>query len=41
MGHEIPAGLGVRLARPEAGEVFVLMGDGTYLMDPTELVTVP
>jgi 3D-(3,5/4)-trihydroxycyclohexane-1,2-dione acylhydrolase (decyclizing) len=39
MGHEIPAGLGVRLARPEAGEVFVIIGDGTYLMSPTEIVT--
>jgi 3D-(3,5/4)-trihydroxycyclohexane-1,2-dione acylhydrolase (decyclizing) len=38
MGYEIPAGLGVRLAQP-AGEVFVLIGDGTYLMNPTELVT--
>lgn len=40
MGHEIPAGLGYRLARPtEAGQVFVVIGDGTYLMNPTELVT--
>src|SRR5262249_14816913 len=40
MGYEIPAGLGVRLAQPEgAGEVYVLIGDGTYLMNPTELVT--
>jgi 3D-(3,5/4)-trihydroxycyclohexane-1,2-dione acylhydrolase (decyclizing) len=39
MGHEIPAGIGVRLARPNAGEVFVIIGDGTYLMNPTELVT--
>lgn len=39
MGHEIPAGIGVRLARPDAGEVFVIIGDGTYLMNPTELVT--
>ncbi len=38
MGYEIPAGLGVRLAEP-SGEVFVLIGDGTYLMNPTELVT--
>jgi 3D-(3,5/4)-trihydroxycyclohexane-1,2-dione acylhydrolase (decyclizing) len=38
MGYEIPAGLGVRLSQPE-GEVFVLVGDGTYLMNPTELVT--
>jgi 3D-(3,5/4)-trihydroxycyclohexane-1,2-dione acylhydrolase (decyclizing) len=38
MGWEIPAALGVRMAQPE-GEVFVLIGDGTYLMNPTELVT--
>lgn len=39
MGHEIPAALGVRLARPEAGSVYVFIGDGTYLMANTELVT--
>lgn len=40
MGHEIPAGLGYRMAREsEKGDVFVLIGDGTYLMQPTELVT--
>lgn len=38
MGHEIPAGLGIRLAGAEK-EVFVVIGDGTYLMNPTELVT--
>jgi len=38
MGYEIPAGLGVRLAQPD-GEVYVLIGDGTYLMNPTELKT--
>jgi 3D-(3,5/4)-trihydroxycyclohexane-1,2-dione acylhydrolase (decyclizing) len=38
MGYEIPAGIGVRLAQP-AGEVYVLIGDGTYLMNPTELMT--
>jgi 3D-(3,5/4)-trihydroxycyclohexane-1,2-dione acylhydrolase (decyclizing) len=38
MGYEIPAGLGVRMAQAE-GEVYVLVGDGTYLMNPTELVT--
>jgi 3D-(3,5/4)-trihydroxycyclohexane-1,2-dione acylhydrolase (decyclizing) len=38
MGYEIPAALGVRLAQPE-GEVYVLIGDGTYLMNPTELMT--
>lgn len=40
MGHEIPAGLGYRIARGDSpGDVFVLIGDGTYLMQPTELVT--
>ncbi|AMB40436.1 MULTISPECIES: 3D-(3,5/4)-trihydroxycyclohexane-1,2-dione acylhydrolase (decyclizing) [Paenarthrobacter] len=40
MGHEIPAGLGYRIARDgEPGEVYVLIGDGTYFMQPTELVT--
>jgi 3D-(3,5/4)-trihydroxycyclohexane-1,2-dione acylhydrolase (decyclizing) len=38
MGYEIPASLGVRLAQPE-GEVYTFVGDGTYLMNPTELVT--
>ena len=38
MGWELPAGLGVRMARP-VGEVYVFIGDGTYLMNPTELVT--
>lgn len=38
MGYEIPAAIGVRLAAPER-EVFALVGDGTYLMLPTELVT--
>jgi 3D-(3,5/4)-trihydroxycyclohexane-1,2-dione acylhydrolase (decyclizing) len=38
MGYEIPAGLGVRMAQPQ-GEILVLIGDGTYLMNPTELVT--
>jgi 3D-(3,5/4)-trihydroxycyclohexane-1,2-dione acylhydrolase (decyclizing) len=38
MGHEIPAGIGIRLGGA-TGEVFVVIGDGTYLMNPTELVT--
>ncbi|MQA81971.1 MAG: 3D-(3,5/4)-trihydroxycyclohexane-1,2-dione acylhydrolase (decyclizing) [Streptosporangiales bacterium] len=38
MGYEIPAGLGIRLARPDR-EVFVLIGDGSYLMLAQELVT--
>lgn len=40
MGHEIPAGLGYRLARPSSpGGIFVVIGDGTYLMGNSELVT--
>ena len=38
MGYELPAGLGVRMSQP-GGEVYVLIGDGTFLMNPTELVT--
>ncbi len=38
MGYEIPAALGVRLAQPD-GEVYAFIGDGTYLMNPSELVT--
>jgi 3D-(3,5/4)-trihydroxycyclohexane-1,2-dione acylhydrolase (decyclizing) len=40
MGGEIPGGLGVRMAHPDAGEVYVVIGDGTYLMGgASELVT--
>ena len=38
MGYELPAGMGVRMCQPE-GEVIVYIGDGTYLMNPMELVT--
>ena len=38
MGYELPAGIGVRMAEPD-GEVYVLIGDGTYLMNPSELAT--
>jgi 3D-(3,5/4)-trihydroxycyclohexane-1,2-dione acylhydrolase (decyclizing) len=38
MGHELPAGLGIRMAH-SAGEVYVVIGDGTYLMAATELAT--
>ncbi|MGW7002172.1 3D-(3,5/4)-trihydroxycyclohexane-1,2-dione acylhydrolase (decyclizing) [Streptomyces sp. NPDC054933] len=38
MGYEIPAGIGVRLAAPDR-PVWSLVGDGTYLMMPTEIVT--
>lgn len=39
MGHEIPAALGARIGRQAGGEVYALIGDGTYLMGHTELVT--
>jgi 3D-(3,5/4)-trihydroxycyclohexane-1,2-dione acylhydrolase (decyclizing) len=39
MGHEIPAGIGIRMARPDAGAILVVVGDGTFLMANTELVT--
>ncbi len=39
MAHEIPSALGIRMARPDAGEIYVVIGDGTYLMGNTELVT--
>jgi len=38
MGWEIPAGIGARMTG-RSGEVYVLVGDGTYLMNPTEIVT--
>jgi 3D-(3,5/4)-trihydroxycyclohexane-1,2-dione acylhydrolase (decyclizing) len=38
MGYEIPGGMGVKLAAPER-DVFVLVGDGSYLMMPGELAT--
>jgi 3D-(3,5/4)-trihydroxycyclohexane-1,2-dione acylhydrolase (decyclizing) len=43
MGYEIPAAIGVRLAEPVtpglATRVISFLGDGTFLMAPTELVT--
>ncbi|MEV7563571.1 3D-(3,5/4)-trihydroxycyclohexane-1,2-dione acylhydrolase (decyclizing) [Streptomyces tanashiensis] len=38
MGYEIPAAIGVLLAEPDR-PVWALVGDGTYLMNPTEIVT--
>ena len=40
MGYELPAAIGVRLAEPDpARRVLSLLGDGTFLMAPSELVT--
>jgi 3D-(3,5/4)-trihydroxycyclohexane-1,2-dione acylhydrolase (decyclizing) len=38
MGYEIAGGLGVKLADPER-EVYVMVGDGSYLMMAQELIT--
>lgn len=40
MGYELPAAIGVRLADPDpAHRVVTFIGDGTFVMAPTELVT--
>jgi 3D-(3,5/4)-trihydroxycyclohexane-1,2-dione acylhydrolase (decyclizing) len=38
MGYEIPGGLGVKMAAPER-EVYVMCGDGSYLMMNSEIST--
>ncbi|WP_158045934.1 3D-(3,5/4)-trihydroxycyclohexane-1,2-dione acylhydrolase (decyclizing) [Skermanella pratensis] len=38
MGYEIAGGLGVKMARPDR-EVFVMVGDGSYMMMNSELQT--
>ncbi len=37
MGYEIPGGWGAAMARPGSGEVYVLVGDGSYLMSNSDL----
>jgi 3D-(3,5/4)-trihydroxycyclohexane-1,2-dione acylhydrolase (decyclizing) len=40
MGYELPAAMGVRLAQGDDGSrVITFIGDGTFVMAPTELVT--
>jgi len=38
MGYEIPGALGVKMADPSR-EVYCIVGDGTYLMAPSEIAT--
>lgn len=38
MGYEIPAAIGAKMADPSRN-VYVFVGDGTYLMAPSEIVT--
>ena len=40
MGYEIPAALGVRMAKGSEGEVVAIVGDGTYQMLPMEIATI-
>jgi 3D-(3,5/4)-trihydroxycyclohexane-1,2-dione acylhydrolase (decyclizing) len=38
MGYEVAGGLGIKMAAPER-EVYVMVGDGSYLMMSTEIIT--
>jgi 3D-(3,5/4)-trihydroxycyclohexane-1,2-dione acylhydrolase (decyclizing) len=38
MGYEIPAAIGVKMAAPDR-DVYALIGDGTFLMMPSDIVT--
>jgi 3D-(3,5/4)-trihydroxycyclohexane-1,2-dione acylhydrolase (decyclizing) len=38
MGYEIAGGLGIKMAKP-ASQVYVMVGDGSYLMMSQEIVT--
>lgn len=38
MGYEIPGGLGAKMADPDR-EIYVMCGDATYLMMPSDLIT--
>ena len=40
MGYEIPAALGVRMAKGSESEVVAIVGDGTYQMLPMEIATI-
>ena len=38
MGYEIPAAIGVKMAAPDR-DVYAIVGDGTFLMMPSEIAT--
>lgn len=38
MGYEIAAGIGVKMAYPDR-EIYVMLGDGSYLMNSSEIIT--
>ena len=39
MGYEIAGGIGVRMAEKTSGEVYVVVGDGSYLMLNSDILT--
>ena len=39
MGHEIPAAIGARMAAGPEGEVIAFVGDGTFVMSPSDIVS--
>ena len=39
MGHEVPAAIGYKMARPGGAEVYVVMGEGNWLLGNPEIVT--
>ena len=39
MGHEVPAAIGYRMARSSGTEVYVVMGEGNWLLGNPEIVT--
>lgn len=39
MGHEIPAAMGYKMARPGSSQVYVVMGEGNWLLGNPEIVS--
>lgn len=39
MGHEVPAAIGYKMARPGGADVYVVMGEGNWLLGNPEIVT--
>ena len=39
MGHEIPAAMGYKMARPESSQVYVVIGEGNWLLGNPEIVS--
>jgi 3D-(3,5/4)-trihydroxycyclohexane-1,2-dione acylhydrolase (decyclizing) len=39
MGFDIPSAIGLSTARLDAGEIYVMTGDGNYLLANSELLT--